>query len=152
MARQKVSGPTDKELTILGILWNNGLSTVRHVNEEMNKQQKTGYTTTLKLMQIMTEKGLVVRDDSKFQHIYKPAVSEEKTQNQVVGDLLEKVFSGSAEKLVMRALSAKKVSAKELAKIKKMINKIEGKRLQTFFKRKLFKGSAGHWCISYGRH
>ena len=127
MARQKVSGPTDKELTILGILWNNGLSTVRHVNEEMNKQQKTGYTTTLKLMQIMTEKGLVVRDDSKFQHIYKPAVSEEKTQNQVVGDLLEKVFSGSAEKLVMRALSAKKVSAKELAKIKKMINKIEGK-------------------------
>ena len=75
----------------------------------------------------MTEKGLVVRDDSKFQHIYKPAVSEEKTQNQVVGNLLEKVFSGSAEKLVMRALSAKKVSAKELAKIKKMIDKIEGK-------------------------
>ena len=127
MARYKVSGPTDKELTILGILWNNGPSTVRQVNEEMNKQQRTGYTTTLKLMQIMTEKGLVVRDDSKFQHIYKPAVSEEKTQNQVVGDLLEKVFSGSAEKLVMRALSAKKVSVKELAKIKKMIEKIEGK-------------------------
>ena len=127
MARYKVSGPTDKELAILAILWNNGPSTVRQVNEEMNKQQKTGYTTTLKLMQIMTEKKLVVRDDSKFQHIYKPAVSEEKTQKQVVGDLLEKVFSGSAEKLVMRALSAKKVSAKELAKIKKMIEKIEGK-------------------------
>ncbi len=127
MARQKVSGPTDKELAILGILWNNGPSTVRQVNEEMNKQQRTGYTTTLKLMQIMTEKELVLRDDSKFQHIYKPAVSEEKTQKQVVGDLLEKVFSGSAEKLVMRALSAKKVSAKELAKIKKMIEKIEGK-------------------------
>ncbi|MCK5473326.1 MAG: BlaI/MecI/CopY family transcriptional regulator, partial [Planctomycetes bacterium] len=78
-------------------------------------------------MQIMTEKGIVVRDDSKFQHIYKPAISEEKTQNQVVGDLLEKVFSGSAEKLVMRALSAKKVSAKELSKIKKMIAKIEEK-------------------------
>jgi predicted transcriptional regulator len=127
MARHKANGPTDRELAILRILWNNGPSTVRHVNEEMNKQQRTGYTTTLKLMQIMMEKGLVVRDDSKFQHVYKPAISEEKTQKQVVGDLLEKVFSGSAEKLVMRALSAKKVSANELAKIKKMIEKIEGK-------------------------
>jgi predicted transcriptional regulator len=127
MARHKVSGPTDKELTILAILWNNGASTVRQVNEEMNKQQRTGYTTTLKLMQIMTEKGLVVRDDSKFQHVYKPAVSEEKTQKQVVGDLLEKAFSGSAEKLVMRALSAKKISARELAKIRKMLDEMEGK-------------------------
>ena len=127
MARHKVSGPTDRELAILGILWKNGPSTVRQVNEEMNKQQRTGYTTTLKLMQIMTEKGLVVRDDSKFQHIYKPAVSEEKTQKQVVGDLLEKVFSGSAEKLVMRALSAKKVSAKELAKIRKTLDEMERK-------------------------
>ena len=126
MARNKASGPTDKELAILSILWNKGPSTVRQVNEEMNKQQRTGYTTTLKLMQIMTEKGLVVRDDSKFQHIYRPAVSEEKTQKQVVGDLLEKVFSGSAEKLVMRALSAKKVSTKELAKIRKMLDEIKG--------------------------
>jgi len=127
MARHKVPGPTDRELAILGILWNNGPSTVRQVNEEMNQQQRTGYTTTLKLMQIMTEKGLLVRDDSKFQHVYKPAVSEEKTQKQVVGNLLEKVFSGSAEKLVMRALSTKKVSAKELAKIRKMIDQMRGK-------------------------
>ena len=127
MARHKVSGPTEKELAILAILWNNGPSTVRQVNEEMNKQQRTGYTTTLKLMQIMAEKGLVVRDDSKFQHVYKPAVSEEKTQKQVVRDLLEKAFSGSAEKLVMRALSAKKISAKELAKIRKMLDEMEGK-------------------------
>ena len=127
MARHKVSGPTDKELTILAILWKNGASTVRHVNDEMNKQKRTGYTTTLKLMQIMTEKGLVVRDDSKFQHIYKPAVSEEKTQKQLVGDLLERAFSGSAEKLVMRALSAKKVSGKELAKIRKMLDEMKGK-------------------------
>jgi BlaI family penicillinase repressor len=127
MARHKAPGPTARELAILGILWNNGPSTVRQVNEEMNKQQRTGYTTTLKLMQIMTEKGLVVRDDSKFQHVYRPAASEEKTQKQLVGDLLEKAFSGSAEKLVMRALSAKKVSAKELAKIKRMIEEIEGK-------------------------
>ena len=127
MAKQKTPQPTERELEILGILWNNGPSTVRAVNEEMNKQQRTGYTTTLKLMQIMTEKGLVVRDDSKFKHIYRPAVSEEKTQKQVVGNLLEKVFSGSAEKLVMRALSAKKVSAKELARIRKMLDEMKGK-------------------------
>ena len=127
MARKKAIGPTDKEMDILAVLWNNGPSTVRKVNEEINKKQKTGYTTTLKLMQIMIEKKLVVRDDSKFQHIYKPAVSQEKIQNQVVGNILEKVFSGSAEKLVMRALSAKKVSAEELNKIKKMIDKMEEK-------------------------
>jgi BlaI family transcriptional regulator, penicillinase repressor len=126
MARQKLS-PTDKELDILSILWALGPSTVRQVNEQMNKLQKTGYTTTLKLMQIMTEKGLLLRDDSKFQHVYQPALSEEKTQKQVVGDLLDKVFAGSAEKLVMRALSAKKVSPAELAKIKKMIQQIERK-------------------------
>ena len=127
MARHKVSGPTEKELAILAILWNKSPSTVRQVNEQMSKKQRTGYTTTLKLMQIMTEKKLVIRDDSKFQHIYKPAVSEEKTQKQVVGDLLEKVFSGSAEKLVMRALSAKKVSPAELAKIRKTLDKMEAK-------------------------
>ncbi len=127
MARNKTTGPTERELAILGILWNSGPSTVRQINEQMNAQQRTGYTTTLKLMQIMTEKGLLIRDDSKFQHVYTPAASEEKTQKEVVGDMLEKVFSGSAEKLVMRALSAKKVSAKELANIKKMINKFEGK-------------------------
>ena len=127
MAKQQIPQPTGRELEILRILWDMGPSTVRQVNKKMNKQQRTGYTTTLKLMQIMTEKGLVVRDDSKFQHIYKPAVSEEKTQNQVVGDLLEKVFSGSTEKLVMRALSAKKVSTKELSKIQKMPDEMEGK-------------------------
>jgi BlaI family transcriptional regulator, penicillinase repressor len=127
MARRKMSGPTDKELTILGILWNNGPSTVRQVNEEMAKQERTGYTTTLKLMQIMTDKGLVVRDDSKFQHIYRPAVGEEETKNQVVGNLLEKVFSGSAARLVMSALSSKKASAGELAAIRKMIDKMEKK-------------------------
>ena len=127
MGRRKPCGPTERELAILGILWEKGASTVRGVNEEMNRRQKTGYTTTLKLMQIMTEKGLLVRDDSQFQHVYKPAVSEERTQNHLVGDLVDKVFGGSAEKLVMRALSAKKVSADELAKIKKMIDKMEGK-------------------------
>jgi predicted transcriptional regulator len=122
MARHKHPRPTDRELTILQILWDNGPSTVRQVNEAMNKDEDTGYTTTLKLMQIMTEKGLLRRDESQFKHIYKPAITEEKTQKQLVGDLLERAFSGSAEKLVMRALSAKKVSDKELAGIRKMLD------------------------------
>jgi predicted transcriptional regulator len=122
MAKRKNSRPTDRELTILQILWDNGPSTVRQVNEAMNKDEDTGYTTTLKLMQIMTEKGLLHRNDSQFKHIFKPAITEEKTQKQLVGDLLERAFSGSAEKLVMRALSAKKVSQKELAGIRKMLD------------------------------
>ena len=126
MARRKSSQPTDRELTNMRILWDNGPCTVRDVNEAMNQDENTGYTTTLKLMQIMAEKGLVLRDDSQFKHIYWPALTEEKAQNQLVGDLLDRAFSGSAEKLVMRALSAKKVSAKELASIRKMIDEFEG--------------------------
>lgn len=125
MVKRKDYRPTERELAILRILWDNGPSTVREVNEAMNKDQDTGYTTTLKLMQIMTDKGLLRRDDSQFKHIYKPALTEEKAQKQLVGDLLERAFSGSAEKLVMRALSAKKVPAQELAKIRKMLDEIE---------------------------
>ena len=127
MAKKAKQQPTEREVEILKILWDNGPSTVRQVNEAMNKFETIGYTTTLKLMQIMAEKGLLVRDESKFKHVYKPAASEEKTQNQLVNNLLEKVFSGSAEKLVMRALSAKNISSKELKRIKKMIEKREVK-------------------------
>jgi len=127
MAKQNTPQPTVRELTILGILWDNGPSTVRDVNDAMNKGKAVGYTTTLKLMQIMTEKGLLIRDESQFKHIYKPSISQERTQKQLVGDLLERAFSGSAEKLVMRALSAKKVSAGELAKIRKILDEMEGK-------------------------
>jgi len=126
MARRKSTRPTDRELTILRILWDNGPSTVRDVNEIMNEDENTGYTTTLKLMQIMAEKGLVHRDDSKFKHVYRHALTEEKAQKQLVGDLLDRAFSGSAEKLVMRALSAKKVSGKELASIRKMLAEFKG--------------------------
>lgn len=126
MARRKSSRPTDRELTILRILWDKGPSTVRDVNETMNEDENTGYTTTLKLMQIMAEKGLVLRDNSQFKHVYRPALTEEKAQKQLVGDLLDRAFSGSAEKLVMRALSAKKVSAKELASIRTMLDEFKG--------------------------
>ena len=126
MARRKSSRPTDRELTILRILWDNGPSTVRDVNKAMSEDENTGYTTTLKLMQIMTDKGLLLRDDSRFKHVYRPVLTEEKAQKQLVGDLLDRVFSGSAEKLVMRALSAKKVSSKELASIRKMLDDFDG--------------------------
>jgi len=126
MARHKTSKPTDRELTILRILWDRGPSTVREVNEVMTKDRDTGYTTTLKLMQIMAEKRILIRDESQRQHVYKVAITEEKTQKQLVGDLLERAFSGSAEKLVMRALSAKKVSAKELERIREMLDELKG--------------------------
>ena len=125
MARTKAQGPTEKELAILKVLWAKGPCTVRQVNDQINTEQETGYTTTLKLMQIMTEKALLVRDDSAFKHVYEPTVSKEKTEKQIVGDMLDKVFSGSAERLVMRALSAKQVSAEELKKIRQFLNRME---------------------------
>ena len=127
MTRPKQTGPTEREMEILRCLWQNGPSTVRQVNEAMNDRQKTGYTTTLKLMQIMMDKDLLIRDDSQFKHLFEAAVSEESTQNQVVGNLLDRVFGGSTEKLVMRALSAKKVSKKDLARIRELIERMEEK-------------------------
>ena len=126
MARHKRPGPTDRELAILGVLWQRGPSTVRQVHEALQPDSETGYTTTLKLMQIMAEKGLLSRKGAGRSHIYTPAISQERTQKQVVGEVLEKVFAGSAEKLVMRALSAKKVSAQELKRIRAMLDEMEG--------------------------
>jgi predicted transcriptional regulator len=125
MARRRTMGPTERELAILSVLWDKGPSTVREVHEAIRAGGLTGYTTTLKLIQIMTDKGLLVRSAER-PHIYKPAVSEERTQNEVIGDLLDKVFAGSAEKLVMRALSTKKVSTDELKRIRAMLDKMEG--------------------------
>ncbi|HUT31336.1 MAG TPA: BlaI/MecI/CopY family transcriptional regulator [Sedimentisphaerales bacterium] len=124
MARHKTPGPTDRELAILRVLWERGPSTVRQVNEAISTDRSTGYTTTLKLMQIMTEKGLVVRDESDRTHVYKANAAEEQTQRQLVGDLMDRAFGGSARKLVMQALAAKKVSAEELAKIRQLLDAI----------------------------
>ena len=121
MARKRATGPTEKELQILSILWSHGPSTVRNINKVMNRDERTGYTTTLKLMQIMYEKGLLKRNESEKTHIYSPAQSEAHIQEGVVDSLLDRVFAGSTEKLVMRALSSKKVTEEELAKIKKII-------------------------------
>jgi predicted transcriptional regulator len=115
--------PTGAELEILQVLWREGPSTVRQVHEALDPG--TGYTTVLKLMQIMTEKGLLLRDTSDRTHVYEPAISEQQTKKGIVGDLLEKAFSGSAKDLILQALSAKRTSAEELAEIRKAIENIE---------------------------
>ncbi|HEY7547261.1 MAG TPA: BlaI/MecI/CopY family transcriptional regulator [Blastocatellia bacterium] len=118
--------PTDAELAILRVLWRRGPATVRQVQEEMNQNQQTGYTTVLKLLQIMTEKGLVKRDESERTHVYEATLPEEETQRQLVDDLLERAFGGSARQLVLHALSAKKTSRTELAQIRELLDEFEG--------------------------
>jgi BlaI family transcriptional regulator, penicillinase repressor len=113
--------PTDAELAILRVLWERGPSTVRQVHEVLNAKRPTAYTTALKLLQIMTEKGLVRRDESDRTHVYHPRSSEEQTQRQLVRDLLERAFGGSSSKLVMQALNAKRATAEELSEIRKLI-------------------------------
>ena len=126
MARKKSANPTDRELAILRVLWDHGPSTVRRVHAALSEESETGYTTTLKLMQIMTEKGLVSRNESQRTHIYRPAADESEVQKNLAEDLLQKAFGGSARKLVMQALKSKAVPKKELDKIKKMLDKLEG--------------------------
>jgi predicted transcriptional regulator len=117
--------PTDAELAILGVLWKRGPSTVRDVHEALRSSQDTGYTTVLKLLQIMTQKGLVKRDESARSHVYRAAVTADRTQKRLVGELLDKAFDGSASELVMRALSIKPASREELAKIRALLDEAE---------------------------
>src|SRR5437764_11680530 len=116
--------PTDAELEILRVLWSRGPSTVRQVVDAIQKD--AGYTTTLKLLQIMTEKRLVVRDESSRTHVYQAAATEDQTQRQMVTDLLDRLFDGSAAKMVMQALAATKATREELAEIRKLLNKPRG--------------------------
>jgi predicted transcriptional regulator len=125
MPRQSRPRPTDSELDILQVLWQRGPSTVREVYETLNKKRPTGYTTVLKLMQIMTEKELVQRDEGQRAHIYEARLPQEHTQQLIIGDLLERVFDGSAKKLVMQALSAQKASAKDVSEIRELLDKFE---------------------------
>jgi predicted transcriptional regulator len=116
--------PTEAELAILRVLWQHGPSTVRDVQEALVRRRPTGYTTVLKLLQIMTEKGLVLRDERERAHLYEARFPEADTQRQLVGDLLERAFGGSAEKLV-QALSGRQASALELARIRKLLDDLE---------------------------
>jgi len=118
--------PTDAELTILRVLWSRGASTVRDVYDQLNRNAPTGYTTVLKLLQIMTEKGLVVRDETQRAHIYEARYSEQKTQRQLLLDLADRAFGGSAAKLVLQALSGRKTSAEELSAIRDLLDRLEG--------------------------
>ena len=125
MPENEIPRPTDGELEILKVLWRRGPSTVREVFETLFETRGTGYTTVLKLMQIMADKGLVVRDESERAHRYEAAAPEEETQRQLVGDLLQKAFDGSAKKLVLQALSSDAASAGELADIRRMLDELE---------------------------
>jgi BlaI family transcriptional regulator, penicillinase repressor len=125
MASVKYIKPTESELEILQVLWSRGLASVREVHEELSKTKEAGYTTTLKLMQIMHEKGLVKRDDSVKTHIYQPAVSREKTQKHLLGKMINTLFGGSSTQLVMQALGNHKASPAELEEIQKMIDNLK---------------------------
>ncbi len=118
--------PTDAELAILNVLWAQGACTVRDVHERLSQEREMGYTTVLKLMQIMFDKGLVTRDDSQRSHVYKARQKEQTTQRMLVTDLLARAFGGSTEKLVMQALAAKKASKDELAEIRRLLDELEG--------------------------
>ncbi|HUU96051.1 MAG TPA: BlaI/MecI/CopY family transcriptional regulator [Phycisphaerae bacterium] len=126
MAKLPTPRPTDAELAILRVLWRNGPSTVRQVQQALSQDRPTGYTTALKLLQIMTQKSLVQRDQDERRHVYRARYSEAQTQRQLVGDLLERAFGGSRTKLVMQALAAKKASPKELAELRRLLDELEG--------------------------
>ena len=121
--RKHLPRPTDSELAILRVLWERGPSTVREVQEALSA---SGYTTLLKLLQIMTDKGLVVRDETERAHVYAAALSEQRTQRQLLADLMDRAFGGSPAKLVMQALSGRKATPGDLNAIRELLDRLEG--------------------------
>ena len=117
--------PTEAELEILSVLWRRGAATVREVHEEIAKRKPALYTTVLKFMQIMADKGLVRRDETERAHVYEPCRSKEWTRRQLAGDLLERAFGGSQASFVMGALSARKASREELKEIRRLLDEYE---------------------------
>lgn len=122
MTLTKSIKPTESELEILQILWKRGMATVREVHEELTATKDVGYTTTLKLMQIMHEKGLVKRDDSMRTHVYQAAVNKEKTQKHLLGKMIDSLFGGSPTQLVIQALGEHKASPDEIARIQALLD------------------------------
>lgn len=127
MTKSEQVKPTDAELAILNVLWEHGPCTVRQVQNQLQDERGTGYTTTLKLMQIMFEKGLLRRDDSIRSHVYSVAITRQKTQKALVTKMIDQLFDGSAQQLIMQALSSRKASTKELAEIRDLIDSFERK-------------------------
>jgi predicted transcriptional regulator len=120
--------PTDAELAILNVLWQRGPSTVREVMDALSTEKPTGYTTVLKLLQIMVEKRLVKRDESRRTHVYRSAVPAERTQRKLVRELMDRAFQGSAQKLVMQALADRRVSQEELEAIRSLLDDLKEQR------------------------
>lgn len=128
MRERSLRQPTKAELELLRVLWGRGPSTVREIHEALSGQKETGYTTTLKILQRMTDKGLVRRDASQRSHVYQAALQAEQTQRQLVRDLLHHAFGGSPGKLVVQALSEENASAEELAEIRRMLDELEARQ------------------------
>ena len=127
MSNLKTIKPTESELEILQTLWTKGLATVREVHEDLARTKDVGYTTTLKLMQIMHEKGLVKRDDSMRTHVYQAAVNKENTQKHLLSKMIDSLFGGSSTQLVIQALGENKVSPEELEKIQALLDNLKNK-------------------------
>jgi len=125
----KLPKPTDAELAILRVLWQRGPSTVREVWEQLSPKQHTGYTTVLKQMQVMAEKGLLARSEQFRSHVYEARIAKEQTQRQLTRNLVRRAFDGSAKNLVLGALSSQKVSAKDLAEIRSILDEYEKRPL-----------------------
>src|SRR5580765_8444515 len=117
--------PTDAELAILRVLWERGPATVRDVHDALRATQSSGYTTVLKLLQIMTDKGLVQRDESERAHVYTAKLSQRHTQRQLLGDLVDRAFGGSPGKLVLQALAGRKTPPEELQQIRELLDELE---------------------------
>ncbi len=128
MPRPSSQGPTDGELEVLRVLWHRGPSTVRQIHNAIKGHRGIGYTTTLRTVQVMTEKGLLLKDESERPQVYRPAEPQEETQLQLMDHLIQKVFGGSAMNLVLRAASASRITPEELAQVKKMIARARGKQ------------------------
>lgn len=127
LSKNKNHSPTESELEILQILWQDGPSSVRQVNEKLNEKREVGYTTTLKIMQIMTEKNLVNRNTESRTHIYHSAVKEHETQSSLLESFIQKTYRGSAMKLVLQALGKEDATTQELEELKEIIDKLEKK-------------------------
>ena len=125
--RRLIPRPTDAELAILRVLWDRGPSTVREVKDALSETRETGYTTALKFMQIMADKGLVVRDETERTHVYRAARSQRQTQRQLLRDLMQRAFGGSASALVLQAINARKTSPAELAEIRRLLGSEAGR-------------------------
>jgi len=128
MSNKPLPKPTEAELALLRVLWERGPSTVREIHENLSDEKETGYTTSLKILQNMAEKGLVARDESRRSHVYRAVYQAEQTQRQLVRDLLRRAFGGSPGKLVVQALSEETVSADDLLEIRRLLDELEARQ------------------------